>query len=286
MRTATTKEGRLAGKVAIVTGGNSGMGAATVEMFVAEGARVMVAARGEDAGRELVARLGEQADFVRTDATVEADVKAMVDATVNKWGRVDCLFNNAGSGTPYRTVDEFTMEEFHQLSTVLVASSFLGVKYVAPIMKKQRSGSIINNGSTAGTMVDGSTPIYAACKAGVIHVTTVWAMELAEFGIRVNCISPGGIVTPIFWGGYDTEGPEGNARKAQRLTAYFDEILPLKRAGLPEDIAGAAVHLASDESLHTTGLNLKVDSGITLGWDRAYHSAISAERERRLAGSD
>ena len=130
MRTATTKEGRLAGKVAIVTGGNSGMGAATVEMFVAEGARVMVAARGEDAGRELVARLGEQADFVRTDATVEADVKAMVDATVNKWGRVDCLFNNAGSGTPYRTVDEFTMEEFHQLSTVLVASSFLGVKYV------------------------------------------------------------------------------------------------------------------------------------------------------------
>ena len=154
-----TKDGRLAGKVAIVTGGNSGMGAATVEMFVAEGARVMVAARGEDAGRELVARLGEKADFVRTDATVEADVKAMVDATVNKWGRVDCLFNNAGSGTPYRTVDEFTMEEFHQLSTVLVASSFLGVKYVAPIMKKKRSGSIINNGSTAGTMVDGSTPI-------------------------------------------------------------------------------------------------------------------------------
>ena len=110
-----TKDGRLAGKVAIVTGGNSGMGAATVEMFVAEGARVMVASRGEDAGRELVARLGEKADFVRTDATVEADVKAMVDATVNKWGRVDCLFNNAASGTPYRTVDAFTMEEFRQL---------------------------------------------------------------------------------------------------------------------------------------------------------------------------
>ena len=128
--------------------------------------------------------------------------------------------------------------------------------------------------------------IYSACKAGVIQVTSVWAMELAEFGIRVNCISPGAIVTPIFWGGYGTEDPEENARKAERLAEYFAEVLPLKRAGLPEDIAGAAVHLASDESLHTTGLNLKVDSGITLGWDRAYQGTINAERERRLAGSD
>ena len=279
-------DGRLAGKVAIVTGGNSGMGAATVEKFVTEGARVMIAARGEETGRALAKRLGENADFVRTDVTVEADVKAMVDTAMKKWGRVDCLFNNAGYGTPYRTVEEFTMEEFYQLSTVLLASSFLGVKYVAPIMKKQRSGSIINNGSTAGTMVDGASSIYSAAKAGVVHVTTVWAMELAEFGIRVNCISPGAIVTPIFWGGYGTEEPEENVRKAEKLAEYFAETLPLKRAGLPEDIAGAAVFLASDESLHTTGHNLKVDSGNTVGRSRAVCVANKAERERRLAQRD
>ena len=128
--------------------------------------------------------------------------------------------------------------------------------------------------------------IYSACKAGVIQVTTVWAMELAEFGIRVNCISPGAIVTPIFWGGYGTEEPEENVLKAERLAEYFAEVLPLKRAGLPEDIAGAAVFLASDESLHTTGHNLKVDSGITVGRDRAFSITNNAERRRRLGLRD
>ena len=255
--------GRLAGKVAIVTGGNSGMGAATVEHYVAEGARVTIAARDADAGQALAERLGDSAQFVRTDVTVEADVKGMVEATVERWGRLDVLFNNAGSGHPYREVDHIDIELFQQDAMVLLGSCFLGVKYAAPIMKRQRSGSIINNGSTAGVTTDGSSAEYSACKAGVIHVTKVWATELAEHRVRVNCISPGGIITPIFWGGHTGHSAEDNAIRAERLTRWFEDAMPQGRAGQSDDIAHAAVYLASDESVHVTGVNLMVDGGLT-----------------------
>ena len=255
--------GRLAGKVAIVTGGNSGMGAATVERYVAEGARVTIAARNEEAGRELAQRLGDSAQFISTDVTVEADVQAMVEGTVQRWGRLDVLFNNAGSGHPYRDVDDIDIELFQRDVMVLLGSCFLGVKYAAPIMKRQRSGSIINNGSTAGVTTDGSSAEYSASKAGVIHVTKVWATELAEHRVRVNCISPGGIITPIFWGGQTGHTAQENAERTARLTHWFEENMPQGRAGQSDDIAHAAVYLASDESLHVTGLNLMVDGGIT-----------------------
>ena len=255
--------GRLAGKVAIVTGGNSGMGAATVEHYVAEGARVTIAARDADAGQALAERLGDSAQFVRTDVTVEADVKAMVEATVERWGRLDVLFNNAGSGHPYREVDDIDIELFQRDAMVLLGSCFLGVKYAAPIMKRQRSGSIINNGSTAGVTTDGSSAEYSACKAGVIHVTKVWATELAEHRVRVNCISPGGIITPIFWGGQTGHSADDNAVRAERLTRWFEDAMPQGRAGQSDDIAHAAVYLASDESVHVTGVNLMVDGGLT-----------------------
>ncbi len=258
-----TTTGRLAGKVAIVTGGNSGMGAATVERYVAEGARVTIAARGEDAGRALAERLGDNAQFIRTDVTVEADVQAMVAATVERWGRLDALFNNAGSGHSYCEVDEFDLERFQRDVMVLLGSCFLGVKYAAPIMKRQRSGSIINNGSTAGVTTDGSSAEYSACKAGVIHVTKVWATELAEHRVRVNCISPGAIITPIFWGGQTGHTAQENAARAARLTRWFEDSMPQGRAGAADDIAHAAVYLASDESVHVTGVNLMVDGGLT-----------------------
>lgn len=258
-----TDTGRLAGKVAIVTGGNSGMGAATVERYVAEGARVTIAARNEEAGRELARRLGDSAQFIRTDVTVEADVRAMVQGTVERWGRLDVLFNNAGSGHPYREVDDIDFELFQRDALVLLGSCFLGVKYAAPIMKRQRSGSIINNGSTAGVTTDGSSAEYSACKAGVIHVTKVWATELAEHRVRVNCISPGGIITPIFWGGQTGLTEQENAARSARLTHWFERNMPQGRAGQSDDIAHAAVYLASDESVHVTGVNLMVDGGIT-----------------------
>ena len=118
--------GRLANKVAIITGGNSGMGAGTVELFVAEGARVMIAARGEEPGQALAARLGENAHFIRTDVSVEAEVKAMIDATVAKWGRVDVLFNNAGIAHPFLSPEEFTVEDFNQVLMTNLGSCFLG----------------------------------------------------------------------------------------------------------------------------------------------------------------
>jgi NAD(P)-dependent dehydrogenase (short-subunit alcohol dehydrogenase family) len=255
--------GRLTDKVAIITGGNSGMGAGTVELFVSEGARVVIAARGEEAGQALADRLGENAIFKRTDVSVEADVKALIDTTVEKWGRLDVLFNNAGIGQPDLSPEEFTVEDFNQVLMTNLGSCFLGLKYVTPIMKKQGRGSIINNGSTAGVTADGSGPLYSASQAGVIHMTKVWATQLAEFGVRVNCISPGAIVTPIFWGGHQTQSAEENEHRAQRLTEFFEKTL-LNRAGTVEDIAYAALYLASDESRHTTGHNLMVDAGLTV----------------------
>ena len=271
---------RLEGKVAIVTGGTSGIGEATVEMFAAAGARVTIAARGEETGRNLADRLGRNVAFLRTDVTVESEVRAMVANTVERWGRVDVLVNNAGRGPPYTDVQDFEIDEFREYVTLLLGSCFLCVKWAAPIMKQQRSGSIINVGSTAGVTTDGSSAIYSASKAGLIQVTKVWATELAEFGVRVNCVSPGSVVTPIFWSGYHTQSPEENARRIERLTEWFGENLPLRRAGMPEDVASAAVYLASDESLHTTGHNLMVDGGLTaMRWTRP---EVAERRRQRL----
>ena len=282
----TENTGRLAGKVAIVTGGNSGMGASTVELFVKEGACVVIAARGEEAGQELAQQLGENAMFQRTDVSVEADVKALVDTAIAKWGRLDVLFNNAGIGQSYVLAEEFTMEDFDTLFKANLASCFLGIKYAAPIMKQQGGGSIINNGSVSGVTVEGSGPLYSGTKAAVIHLTKVWATELAEHGIRVNSISPGAIITPIFWGGHQTQSDEENSLRIQRLTEFYNEDLGLKRAGTPEDIAYATLYLPSDESRHTTGLNMRVDAGLTYH-NRPWRDIISRaeKRAQQIAGN-
>ena len=278
-------EGRLAGKVAIVTGGTSGMGEATVERYVAEGARVMIAGRRADAGNAIVERLGADAAFTRTDVTREAEVERLVTATVERWGRVDVLFNNAGAGHPYRLVEEFDAEEFLADVWTLVGSCFLTVKYVGPIMKRQRAGSIINNGSTAGVITDGSSANYSACKAGMIQVTKVWATELISHGVRVNCISPGAITTPIFWGGAGTQSAEENRARMERLDRWWVENRPQNRPGRPDDIAHAAVFLGSDESLHVSGHNLMVDIGATVtrgSFDQLHEMKV--DRERAIAG--
>ena len=276
--------GRLAGKVAIVTGGTSGMGEATVERYVAEGARVMIAGRREDAGNAIVERLGADAAFTRTDVTREAEVERLVTATVERWGRVDILFNNAGSGHAYRLVEEFDADEFLDQVWTLVGSCFLAVKYAAPIMKRQGAGSIINNGSTAGVITDGSSADYSACKAGMIQVTKVWATELISYGVRVNCISPGAITTPIFWGGAGTQSAQENRARMERLDRWWVENRPQNRPGHPDDIAHAAVFLGSDESLHVSGHNLMVDVGATVTRGSFEElQQMKAHRERVIA---
>ena len=200
---------RLAGKVAIVTGGNSGMGAGTVELFVAEGARVVIAARGEEAGQALAERLGENAVFVRADVAVEADVQALVDAAVARWGRVDVLFNNAGIGQGIVPPEEFTLDAFNRVMMTNLGSCFLGIKYVTPIMKQQGSGSIINNGSTAGITTDGSGPVYAASKAGLEALVRCYAAETRRSALRVNLLDPGPVATALRRRAYPGEDPSG-----------------------------------------------------------------------------
>ena len=275
---------RLAGKVAIITGGTSGIGYRTVELFVEQGARVVIAARRAEIGQALAERLGEAALFVSTDVTREEEVAAMVDAAVQRWGRVDCLFNNASAGTPDEPVDELSYATFKAALELQIGSVFLGIKHVVPIMQQQGGGNIINNASIAGLSVGYGSMTYSTGKAGVIHMTRCLAIDLGEHRIRVNCISPGGIMTPIFLGGRQHRMTAAEVERAvARLTALYDERIPLRRAGTPDDIANAAVYLASDESRHVTGENLVVDAGTWLGRSAQYQAQWAAWRRAALS---
>jgi NAD(P)-dependent dehydrogenase (short-subunit alcohol dehydrogenase family) len=257
--------GRLRGKTAIITGGTSGIGRRTVEVFADEGAYVLIAARREKEGRELANTLGPKVDFLKTDVSKEADVKTMIAYAVERFGRVDCLFNNAGCPAPVGSIETIPLDKYEAALSVLLGGVMLGMKHVAPVMRGQGSGSIINNGSVAGVLAGySSSMIYAAAKAAVIHLTKCVAMELGEKNIRVNSISPGGIATGIFGKalGLPMEEAEKSAEAVKQALAGFQ---PIRRAGLPEDIAMAAVFLASDESTFVNGHNLVVDGGLLGG---------------------
>ncbi len=257
---------RLEGKVAIITGATRGIGYSTAELFVEHGAKVVIAGRTVEAGEALAEKLGKNAVFVRTDVTREGDIKAMIDTAVERFGRLDCLFNNAGASVTWGLVEDLSLEDFEAGMSYLLTSAFLGMKYAIPIMKRQRSGSIINNASVAALRTGYSSTLYSTGKAALIHLGKCTAMEVAQFGVRVNSISPGGIATPIFSRGrYGIGQEDQDDRTVERLISYFTENLPLKRAGLAEDIAYGALYLASDESIFVTGLDLVIDSGMTLG---------------------
>lgn len=257
--------GVLDGKVAVVTGGTSGIGAGTVELFVEEGAKVVIAGRRQEEGEALAHKLGLSASFIRADVSCEADVKAMIDHTVAKFGRLDCLFNNAGTpGGPMRSIAEIDLEDFEAVLRVHVLGVALGMKHAAPVMLRQGAGSIINTGSVAGHRGGMAAYSYATAKAAVIHLSRSAAMELGEKGIRVNSISPGAIVTGIFAKGAGM--PAGAAdRSAESLKGLFATVQPIPRAGLPDDIAHAALFLASDASSFVNGLDLVVDGGLIAG---------------------
>ena len=267
--------GALGGKIAIITGATSGIGRRTAERFVEEGAKVVFCGRREALGASLEKALGrERARFVRADVTQEADMVRVVETCAKEFGRVDCLFNNAGGPSPTGGIETVPVEGFDAAMATLVRSVMLGMKHVAPLMAKQGSGSIINNGSVAGVRAGLSTSlIYSAAKAAVVHLSTCVAMQLGESGVRVNCISPGGIATGIFGKalGLPTEAAE---KSAEAVKAGLARLQPIPRAGLTEDIANAAVFLASDAASFINGHNLVVDGGLVGGrqWSVAQQS--------------
>jgi NAD(P)-dependent dehydrogenase (short-subunit alcohol dehydrogenase family) len=255
---------RLAGKVALVTGGGSGIGEATVRLFVAEGASVVIADIQDDRGRRVAEELGARAAYVHTDVRQEADVQAAVAETVRRFGRLDCIFNNAGYGGVGGRIAEIPIEGFDETLAVLLRGVFLGMKHAAPVMKAQGSGSIISTASVAG-MITGLGPhVYSVAKAAVIHLTRSVAMELGEHNVRVNCICPGGIATPIFGKGLGLSAERAEAI-VPLMKGVLENLQPIKRAGLPEDIARAALWLASDEATFVNGHALVVDGGLTGG---------------------
>ncbi len=260
---------RLRGKICIVTGATSGIGKRTAEIFVAQGAKVVIAGRREAEGNAVAKALS--CDFVRTDVTEESQFKALIDFTVKKHGRIDCLFNNAGGPAPVGGIETIPVAGFDAAIATLLRSVMLGMKHAAPIMMKQKSGSIINNGSVAGSRTGlSSSMIYSAAKAAVIHLSKCAAMQLGEQNVRVNSLSPGGIATGIFGKalGLSVEKAEQTAEAVKMGLAKFQ---PIPRAGITDDIAWAAVFLASDESTFVNGHDLIVDGGVVGGRQWTVH---------------
>lgn len=264
---AKAQAGRLEGKVAVITGGASGIGRGTVDLFVAEGAKVIVGDIQDDKGARVEEDHEGKAFYIHTDVSNEAQVKAMIDLAGEKFGRLDCLFNNAGYvGHPGGTVD-VTPEGFRPIMDVLVLGVMLGMKHAAPVMAAQGGGSIINTASIAGIGTVFGPIIYSTAKAAVMHATKWAAHDLAADKIRVNAICPGGIVTPIFARAMGAPSQLAD-QTLETVKTAFDSFQPIPRAGLPADIAEAALFLASDGSSFVTGQSLAVEGGVTLGQKR------------------
>jgi NAD(P)-dependent dehydrogenase (short-subunit alcohol dehydrogenase family) len=267
----------LEGKVVVITGGTSGIGACTAELFVSEGACVVIAGRREARGRELARTLGVAASFIRTDVTSEADVAAMIAHALERFGRLDCLMNNAGSGSGYQEVARLDLARFDEVVAVHLRGALAGMKHAAPIMAAQRSGSIINVASVNGVRAGLGGHFYSAAKAALIHLTRCAAMELGEMGIRLNSLSPGPTATEGFSQGAGLQPDEAiEVAEAAIAGVVLHKYQPLPRVITADDMAEAALFLASDRSRSISGIDLVVDGGMSAGWP------IAGVREDRM----
>ncbi len=250
---------RLKDKVAIITGAGSGLGRAAAILFAKEGARVVVAANREKDGEQTVKSItegGGEAIFVSVDVTRAADLQNAVKTAVNKYGKLDIMFNNAGTPGPGKLTADITEEEWRRVISVNLTGVFLGTKYAIPEMLKGGGGVIINTSSVAALSPRRYTAAYTAAKAGVIRLTRVTALEYARKNIRVNCILPGPIDTPFFTKVSDSD-PE-------KIAIFKEKVLkevPLGRFAQPEEIARVALFLASDEASYITGAAFAADGG-------------------------
>ena len=271
---------RLQGRVAVITGGASGMGKATVLRFLAEGALVVVADYNADTGAQTLreaeaAGHGEAVAFIRTDVAREADVTAMLQCALDRFGRLDVVFNNAGVGGAIGPLTETTVADWDYTMDVLAKGVFLGIKHAARLMRAQgEGGSIINTASIAALSGDGGPLVYSAAKAAVVSLTRSAAVELARDRIRVNAICPGFIATPLAEGG-----------RPQQTRERFAEAQPWPDYGRGEHIAGAALFLASDDSTFVTGEALVVDGGLTAaGPELSKKFPRTSARHARVSG--
>jgi NAD(P)-dependent dehydrogenase (short-subunit alcohol dehydrogenase family) len=260
--------GTLDGKVAAISGGTSGIGARATELLVREGARVVIAGRRRERGEQLAAKLGTAASFIRTDVSIEHDVAAMIKHAVDCFGRLDCLFNNAADPSTGEGITDVDMQRFNAAMAVHVGGVLLGMKYAAPIMMRQQSGSIINTASVNGTRAGYGSLTYATAKAAVIHLTKCVAVELGPYGVRVNSLSPGPVITGLFGKalGIDPDIADRDTEAARRAVGNFaPKVQPLRGMAEPGDIAQVVLFLASDASRFITAHDLVVDGGITAG---------------------
>jgi NAD(P)-dependent dehydrogenase (short-subunit alcohol dehydrogenase family) len=273
--------GRLEGKVAIITGGASGIGEATVRLFTEEGARVLIADIQDEKGQLLEDEFEESAEYFHADVSREVDVKAAVDSALDRFGRLDCMFNNAGIAGPTGPIERVTVDCFDEAVGVLLRGVFLGIKHAAPVMKRQGSGSIINTSSVAGIRTGYGNHVYSAAKAAVIQLTRSVAMELGESGVRVNCICPGFIATPLIGRARGLSQQDAD-KMVGEVEVAFESAQPIRRPGLPQDIAKAALWLASNESSFVNGHALVVDGGVVGGRSWSDYQAAIAELKARL----
>jgi NAD(P)-dependent dehydrogenase (short-subunit alcohol dehydrogenase family) len=240
----------LEGKVAIVTGGASGIGRATVELFVAEGARVVIADVDAASGEDLATVLGPSAAFARTDVTDVDEVEAAVDFAVERFGGLNVMFNNAGISSSMARLLKDDLADFARVINVNLFGVVVGTQRAARYMAAHGGGAIINNSSLAGIKPGAGLVAYRTSKAAVIHFTKSAAIDLADYGIRVNCVAPAHIATAIT--SYDME-------------PVIRSTQPLQRQGQPRDVANAVVYLASDRAAQVTGVVLPVDGGTSAG---------------------
>lgn len=266
----------LQDQVAIVTGGASGIGLAIVRRFVQAGAQVVMADVQDDRGRRLAAEIGPACRYQHADVSQESDMAALVDQALRAHGRLDCLVNNAGISGPGGPIEQLQPSAFDAVMAVLARSAFLGMHFAAPAMKARGRGSIVNMASVAGFRAGYGSHLYSAAKAAVMQLTRTVAMELGEAGVRVNCICPGAIATPLF-GKAAGLGPDEADATVQPMRQMLAKAQPICRAGEADDVAEAALWLASEASAFINGHALVVDGGLTGGrpW-----SAVVEQRQR------
>ncbi|MDO9247057.1 MAG: glucose 1-dehydrogenase [Phenylobacterium sp.] len=271
--------GRLEGKVAVITGAASGIGLGTVELFVSEGASVVAADIQDEKGAMLEKRFPGKVAYAHCDVTQEAEIEAALKLAKSEFGGLDILFNNAGISDRMTSIAEITADGWSWIFDVLVRGPALGMKHAVPLMLERGGGSIINTASIAGLQAGWGPIAYSSAKASVIHMSRSAAAQLSPQKIRVNAICPGLIATSIF--GASLGLPREVAdQMAARVADNAAKAQPVPKAGMPDDIAKAALYLASDDAAFVSGTHIVVDGGITVGgrhaWDATAGSPFAA----------